>query len=322
MATVTHKLTNLSTNWQVPDDPTIIADLVKTSGILQTAEVGKSTHGNKHRFKFFSSLPAAVFRAIGEGIAPAKVSDDHAEIDLWPCEVSCQVDHQEAKSFPGGKNGYIANYSPAYLQGIGQAWAKQMIYGGTPLAASTSGFKGFHTYAKENGNVVAQKGGASGARTSIIAVNWDLNSGASVRIPGIDGSELVSITDMTPANPVPIVVDTATNKQLDCFKWLFSAMNALVIPAKKACAVITQIDATHDVTVADMNKLVDAIYNTSGRKVIYCNLDGYNSICKLKDTKLNLFTESNNYDDQLGFWRGVPIVIDENILSTETSAID
>jgi hypothetical protein len=43
---------------------------------------------------------------------------------------------------------------------------------------------------------------------------------------------------------------------------------------------------------------------------------------KLKDGKLEMIPAGNNYDRRVEAWNGIPIVLDENILSTETSVLD
>lgn len=319
MATLTQNMQNIAVAWDVQEDPAILVDLVKDSGILQTALVGKASHGIKHKYKFHNSLPTAYFRSFGEGIAPQKLSTDYASIDLQILEIPVAEDYKMLDEWPGGKAQWFADNSPALYAGIGNAWATQIIYGTDPTFGNTKGFKGLHQYCKDNSNVVKQLGGASGASTSIFAVRWDMMDGCSIRL-NRDGS-LVNILDMTPNTPIPIVQNTTTNAQLDCYKWNVNAYNALVVPSKKSCAVLTQIDSTHKPTVLDMNNLVSAIYASTGVKAIYCNLIGYNFIRELKDAKYNMFQEGN-YDNNLGFWGGVPIVIEENILSTETSALD
>lgn len=319
MATTLPSMQNLSVAWKVPDNNAIIVDLVKSSGLLRTGLVAQSTHGIYHRYKYHNSLPAADFRNMGGGIIPQIVDTDTLRIDLQILDALIQYDYAEIDNYPGGKAGWLVDNFPAYLEGMGQAASKQCFYG-TTAHGNNKGFLGLHQYAKLNSNVVAQKGGTTGGNTSIFAVRWDDKDGASLRINRT--GNLINTLDLTPSAPKTVVKNTTTNEQLVAYEWLMSAYMALVIPSKKSVGVITQIDASHKPTVTDMNKLVNSIYSPTGRKVIYCNLDGLSYIEDLKDTKLNMFTESNDYDTNVGFWKGIPIVVDENITSVETSVLD
>ena len=319
MATTTATLQRLATAWGAPDNPLVIVDLIKASGILQTAAVADASHGISHKYKLLNAIPAGAFRNIGEGIIPTSLSTDRAKIDLWNLSTLIQEDFKEFDNYPGGKAGWLADNLSAYLEGMGQTAAKQIIYGTDSTFGSQKGFVGLRQYAKAYGNVI-NLSGASGSSTSILATRWDPANGASLRRNGM--GNLINVMDITPTTPTTVTTDTSTNKQLPVYQWLLDAYMALVVTSKKSVAAIGQIDSTHKPTVQNMNDLVNKIYAASGQKVIYCNLEGYNYISALKDAKYNLFTESNNYDDQLGFWRGVPIVIDENIVSTETSALD
>ena len=321
MATTTPRLQGLQTAWNVPDDNSILIDLAKASGILQTALVRPSNFGPKHKYKMHNSLPAGTFRSIGGSIVPKITATDSAEIDLWLLETQAEYDYAYIDAYPGGKSGWLADNMPAYLEGLGQSWAKQVIYGGTALADQTTGFVGLHSYAKALSNVT-QLSGASGFSTSIFCVRWNEFDGASVRINPAATGNLVNVMEVNNGAVYSAITDTTTNARMNVYGWLVNAYNTLVVPSKKSVGVITQIDSTHKPTVANMQTLINRVYGGTGDKYIYCNLDGLRYIQELKDGKLNLFTESTNYDVSFGFWGGIPIIVDENILSVETSAID
>lgn len=330
MATTTDKLQRLATAWAVPDDPTVIIDFIKESGLLQTALVANASHGISHKYKVINALPAGAFRNIGEGIAPVSLGKDNLKIDLWDLSLLIQEDFKEFENYPGGVAGWLSDNMPAYLAGMGQRAAAQIFYGtlgdfsgaAGAWADNTTGkgFVGLHQYAKAYGNV-QKLSGASTSSTSIFGVRWDAQNGASLRVNG--NTELIRTLPLTEVNkPMTVVTDTTNNYQLPVYSWLLDAYMSLVVPSKRSVSAITQIDSGHKPTVTNMNTLVTDIYATSGNKVIYCNLDGWNYINELKGVKLSMLTDGKDYDDALGYWRGVPIVIDENISSLETSAVD
>lgn len=297
MATTTAVLQNLAAQWAVPDDPTIIVDLIKRSGILQTALVLPSSHGNKHKYKYFNSLPSSAFRALGAGIVPSAISQNTAAIDLWDVSALAQEDATEIEAYPGGKAGWVKANMGAFIEGMGQTIAKQIIYGTDPTFGGTNGFLGLHQYAKANGKVTEQKAGTTASRTSIFAVRWDATNGASLRVNAGTTGNLLKVNDITPVKPALVVTSTTTNAQLPVFSWWLNAYMSLVIPAATACAAITQIDSTHIPTADNMNELLDAVDAGSGQTYIYANSFGARMISTLKSGKLSLYNESTTYND-------------------------
>lgn len=319
MATTTPNLQALAAAWKVGvDNVPIVVDLLKYSTLLQSAVAAKASNGIKHRYRYFNALPTAVFREIGEGITPQKIDMNTAQIDLKELVFDLFDDYQAILQYPGGKDQWLTDNYPAALAGITNALAKAVFYGYDATFGYSGAFKGLHQYAKDLSKVIAQKGGASASNTSIFAVRWDEFDGASLRF---NNTDLINVIDMTPNQPVPIVTDTTNNYQLNVFKWIFSAYFTLVIPSKKSLAVITQVDATHPPTVDNMNALVNAISAPNGQAAIYTSNLGARQIATLKDSKYNMFTESN-YDNAVGAWRGVPILLEENIVETESSVLD
>jgi len=325
MALTLAQIQNLAIEWGVPDSPTIIADLIKRSGILQTAIVRKASHGIKHKYKIFNELPSATFRNIGGGIVPVAISKTRASIDLWNAVMLLEADYKDVEENPGSKAGWETANSPAAVEGFGQTIAKQIIYGTDPTFGSTNGFLGFHQYAKANSKVVKQMGGdvtpGAGKCSTLFAVRWDENDGASIRVGS--QSNIVNIRDLTPATPVTSVTNTTTNEKDLVYQWLIDGFLSLIIPSATSVAAITQIDLTHAPTVTDINNLVDAVDTGTGQVYLYCNNVVRNLIYNLKDGKLKLVPGDTEYNTQVLNWNGMaPLVLDQNLSRVETSVLD
>lgn len=319
MATTTANLQALAAAWKVGvENVPIVVDLLKYSDLLQTAIAAKASNGIKHRYRYFNSLPTAVFREIGEAITPQKIDINTAQIDLKELVFDLYDDYQAILQYPGGKSQWLIDNYPAALAGITNALSKAVYYGYDATFGYSGAFKGLHQYAKDLSQVIAQKGGTTGSRTSIFAIRWDEFDGASLRF---NNTDLINVMDMTPQQPIPIVTNTTTNTQLDIFKWKFSSYFSLIVPSKKSVAAITQIDATHAPTVDNMNALINAVKAPNGRVAIYTSSLGSRMIDTLKDAKYNLMGESD-YDNAVGSWRKIPIFIDENISEVETTDLD
>ncbi len=110
--------------------------------------------------------------------------------------------------------------------------------------------------------------------------------------------------------------------QAPVYSWWLNAYFTLVVPSAASVAVIKDVNISNCPTVNEMNNLIDAVEANSGRIVIYCNKLGRACIESLKDTKLSQYNETMDYNTRLTTWRGVPIILDTNISSAETSALD
>jgi len=323
MALTTAQIQNLLVEWGVTQSPAIIADLIKKSGILETALIAKASHGFKHKYKFFNELPAASFRAIGGSVIPVTLSKDRAAIDLWNAITYLKADYKDVEENPGGKDGWVGVNMPAAVQGFGQTIAKQLIYGTDPTFGSTTGFLGLHQYAKANSNVVHQLAGTTASRSTLFAVRWDEFDGASIRIGTNDSGQLIGVRDLTPTNPITTVTNTTTGAESIDYKWLIEAFLALIIPSKTSVAAITQIDDSHLPTVLQVNNLIDAVDTGSGRIVLYGNSKVKNGLFNLKNTALSMVPGDTDYNTQILSWNGMAeFKLDQNMLATETTVLD
>lgn len=307
-------LQTLAAAWRVgTDNEPIAIDLMRNSILLQTATVAKATHGSKHRFRFFDELPTAAFRDIGQGITPQRLDHNTATVDLKELTFKLYEDYRAIDEYPGGKDGWLRDNYDAAINALAQGAIKATYYGNKTEGIAGS-FKGLIQYAQDMDTIVKACNGTSGERTSIFGVRWDEKTGASIRI---NNTNLLDVRDLSPNNPVPIVLDTTYNKQMDVYQWLFASYFTLVMPSKSVAA-ITQLSGDKTITVDDMNALVNKISKIGGQKAIYTSELGMIKIAKLKHEKLNMFTETMDMNTYLAAWRGVPIYVDDNILETET----
>lgn len=327
MANTLPTIQNLNTQWNVPDANTILIDLIKASGLLQTGLVLPSNLGNRHRYKYHNTLPAAAFRSLGQGIAPSALNHNWAMIDLWDLASLAQEDKQIIDSYPGGKDGWIIENMAAYLESMGQTAAAQVFYGTLPTSSlgatnSTLGFKGLYQYATDFGQVHDCGGSASTGTTSIYAVRWEKDNGVSIRVGGNtkENKELVQVQEIPPSL---VVTDTTLNTQLLVNSWWLNALFTLVVPSKKTVSVLHSVSADTDCAplASEMDAMLNEVTASSGRVVIYANTLGKSLIANLKEAKLSMYRAEMDYDRMLESYAGVPIALDENILSNETDAV-
>lgn len=323
MATSTAKLQNLSLEWQVQDTPAVIADLVKSSGILQTALVLPANWGNKHKYKVWNSLPAGSFRTFGTGIVPVSLSKDMNSIDLWEVSTLMQGDCGEVDAHPGGMKGWFDANISGVLAGLGQTITKQLIYGTTSFG-STTGFVGMHQYATANSTATAKDSddGGTGYWSSIFAVRWDADTGASVRVYPNASGQLITTEYL---GKQTVVTSTTTNAQQPVYSWYIKAYMSLVIPSATSLWAIREIgngsNSTDVPTSGDVDYAIDAcMQGGSGDIYLYCNLYGLAAMRTLKYAKIGT-TYSEAVNTNIPTWNGVPIMLDTNLSALETSAL-
>ena len=325
------KYQELGSQWGVPDAPTLLEKFVKRSGILKTATVQPANFGFQHKYKYHNSLPMATFREFGLGIAPSVVSPTMATIDLWDLAMLAQDDAEFIETYPGGKDGWIRANMPAFIEGLGQSLAAQIIYGTVDTSSigginSVTGFRGLYQYAKDFNQVHKATNVASNT-TSIYAVRWDETEGSQIRVGGsmLNGKDLIQIKDITPVDPALVVLDTTTNKQLPVYSWIIHCYATLVVPTIKSVSVLSGVDDTVLSNLPafgkNLNTIIEEIEGSNGNMFLYCNVKGKSLISGLKQDKLSLYRADMDYNNIIESYRGVPIVLEENILSTETNSI-
>lgn len=318
MATTTAKLQNLAIEWQVQDSPAVIADIAKASGILQTALVAPANWGNKHKYKVWNTAPAGTFRNFGTGVVPVSLSKDMNSIDLWECSTLLQGDCGEVDAHPGGMQGWFNANIGGVLAGMGNTITKQLVYG-TSTFGSQSGFLGFHQYATHNSAYVAldSDDSATGAWTSIFAVRWDADTGASIRVYPNANGELITSEYLGKGL---VVTSTTTNAQQPTYSWLIKAYLTLVVPSIYSVYRIGEI-SDNVPTAPQLDYAIDFVaQGGSGNICVYANLTGLAAIRALKYAKIGtMYNDAINTN--VPTWNGVPIMLDTNIVTTETTAL-
>ena len=327
MATTSATLQNLAIEWGVQDAPAVIADLVKSTGILQTATVATANYGNKHKYKRWNALPAGTFRNFGTGIVPVSLSKDMESLDLWEVSSLLQGDVGEVDAHPGGMAGWFqANY-PGVLAGLGQTISKQIVYGtelqtGSTYYASQNGFLGLAQYNVANGTFteIDANDSYTGAQTSIHFVRWEGDTGASLRVYPNASGELITTEFLGKSL---VVTSTTTNAQQPVYSWLIKAYMTLVIPAATSSFMVCGFNNTNDnPTAPQLDYALDYVsQGGAGNIGIYCNLKGMAAIRTLKYAKVTIDTANTGVNNNVTTWNGVPVYLDTNITSAEYAAL-
>jgi hypothetical protein len=244
-------------------------------------------------------------------------------IQLPAIERLVEIDKVLAKKW-GGIQGFLndKNRTMTYMRSILQLLAKAMIYGDNATHGVAGAFKGLHQIAKANGNVVAQLSGASSSRTSIFAVHWSEGE-TEVVMPQEANGDIVQIELVGGGTLQAPTADTVTNARQLVYGANFWTNAALCAPSKASVAAITQIDSSNKPNAGQIDLLIDAVKGLAdGNTFLYMNREGRRYLKELKNTKLSMAPGDTGYNTVVSDWDGIPVVLEESILSTETTALD
>ena len=301
----------------------IVTDLVKSLGILETAQFGFSSDYLRHEFEVQTDDGDAAVRAINGSIVATMSNSILGSVQLPAIERLVEIDKVLAKKW-GGIQGFLndKNRTTAYMRSIMQLLAKAMIYGDDPTFGVPGAFKGLHQIAKANSNVVAQLSGTTGSRTSIFAVHWSEGE-TEVVMPQEQTGDIVQIELVGGGTLQAPTADTTTKARQLVYGANFWANAALCAPSKASVAAITQISSSKKPTAAQIDLLIDAVKGLAdGKTFLYMNREGRRYIKELKNTKLSMAPADTGYNTVVSDWDSIPVVLEESILSTETTALD
>lgn len=315
-------LLKLASAYQVPNQSAIIDSLVRESGILKTMPFQKASHGLYHKYKVKSGLPGGGFRTVNGAIVPHTTTEEIRQTDLKILTDIQQEDKALCESYPGGVEKYFSDEMPAFIEGLGQTAAKQMIYGTDATFGDDEGFTGLRQHAVSNGKTIAL-GGASGSRTTIIAVRW--KPGVCTGLfneSAFSAGNLISVKPLNNGNPVMVVTNTTTGAVRPVYQALYEAYLGLLVADTANVAAVTQIqDATgKKPTASTIDKLIDLVNGTAGDTVLYMNRVSRRLLWELKDSKMTggVTPADSDYRTAFEAWNGIPIVLEENISASET----
>lgn len=315
----------LATQWSAAQQM-FIDNLTKSAGILRTASVGYANNGLFHKYNFATALPTASIRSINGSVTPTTTTFDLKQLDLKELITLETVDATLAKGDPSGPDGYMNKVAPGHMESLAQAAEKSIVYGLNGTYGAVDGFKGFHDLAKEAETArslsVIDAGGTSNT-TSIFAVHWKPEVCQLVIPSGIAaGGDLVVSTVMNNGQVTLMVTNTSTGAQMPVYQVMYQMMLALQAGSNYSVHRIIGVDSGSNApTAAEIDTLVDLVKGDSANTILYTSRLGKRAMQTLKATKF--FTQAvqdQNMNTMLDFWNGIPVIVSDNILETETKA--
>ena len=300
---------------------TVIENLTKYSGLLQSMPVAPSSHGVFHRFALAADLATGKFRALNGSIVPSSISKDVETEDLFEMSALDELDSSYVENLPSDIMGVFQDRAPQFSIGMGQNLAKQ-FFDGIHGSGDAGGFAGLRDLAIANG-LNQSMGGEEGSSSTMYIVRWQegvmeglFNSNM------VDAGEIVKTELIGKGATYTKVTDTSTGATTFKKAAKYTAYLGLLKAGTSNVAVITNIeDASGDgPTAAAIDKAIEQVkgYTNSGDVAIYCNSRVYRLTNTLKNSKLETVAKDKLYSARLATWDGIiPIWIDDNITNTE-----
>ncbi len=291
-------------------------DLAKKSGILKTMWWQKSNAGLKHNYQKAASLPGGEFRMINDGVVPSDITTESGTIDLMALEALHQSDRDIVDKYPGGLKQYIADKSPGYLYGLGKTFSKQLIYG---TDADNAGFTGLRQVAIDNENVLST-GSTDNSydHASILAVRWAVDECTGLYDDVMMNESLIKIDK---SNGGKWFYKSMGGKEYPVYQFSYHGFFGLEVLSKSNVGLIRGVRENDFNPKADqIDQLLENILaETDGSTFLYMNRKTRRLLSKLKNEKLQLTAYDTDFGLMLDTWNGIPIIIEDNMTSTELS---
>ena len=314
---------------QGKDLETIIGAVAKYSGILREFTFRPSSDGLANKHKIYTSVPTGNIRNVNEGFVPTSTDKQLKTDDLFVFTDVQSEDPTLCGSTAQSAAQFMNDEMPVFVEGIGQTIAKQFVYGDTSFGGDGTGFKGLRQIAIANGKQIDATGTTANT-TSIIAVRMGMNAAYGTFDPkNYDPTNIVMTTLLNEIRGgVPIaqllVDSTTTGAVLETINMLYKAVLGLTVASTDAVSVYTGIqdDTSDKPTATGMDQLLDLVKADPTNTMILANRTGRRLLYELKHTKLSTYVGDNNFRTAFEAWNGIPLVLEENIVDTETTAID
>ncbi len=303
-----------------------IKSLAKKSGFLQSAEAIEASHDRKHKHKRFDALPSPSWVDPGGSQGDTTVNSNNYETPIKILRANQSEAYDILINWPGGAEAYFESQRPAYQESFGQTISVGVFYGNDETHGDVAGPIGLHQISNANGTkIVNSQAGDSGSTTSIFCVKFasGVNGCGLLFDKKVSASgELMNTMVLNDGRPVFETTNTTNTQKKLVYQVAHTAKTAFLSTSTKDVAVYHKIQdaASERPTAAKMDELIDTV-ESDEQTILYMNRATRRMLQLLNDSKLQTTTISTDYYRFLSSWNGVPIMVDDNILSVEEDTL-
>lgn len=298
-------------------------DLVKKSGLLETADFQPASHSTHDEDDKALVLGNGGFRNYNQGVASTSAENGSVITQIYPHLTWFTADARLADAYNGGISGLLRDKGPLYAEGIGQSMDNQGFYG---TVQEGKGFKGLRQIAIENGNYSVKNEDGSGTNCcSLIIVKWDRRECCFV-YPKQDWEKgnLIHFKSVNSPSGKPVIValQDSDGNEYDGYKFYSTfSLGLKVISTKNIGALLGLKNSTGYKPVKnDIRDLINSVAGfADGSTFIYGNRTAKNLCGELLDNSLTLQDrEKLNIPLWADSFEKIPFILDENLTLTES----
>lgn len=298
-----------------------LIDYAKTRGSAQIALVDALTNENAgitfrmlpqrqitgwvERFLRRTGRPTVAFRQLGEYVTASKSTKIPWQEGVFLLSGCSEVDKVKADSDPRGPKAYRAEEDSAYLESMGYTASDQLFYGSGDQG---DGFDGMMKRLPVGGDCVIDCGSAE--TSSIYAFKFGPSRFMGIHAVGA-GGELVE------ANNYGATVDKDSSGNFDeVYRMFFNSRIGVAQYHPKSIGRLARVNGGSKVS----NKNFTDLFAAMGWKpdLLVTTWVGVGYINDLKATSLSISPQEKNYDVEVEFYRGVPVIVDPALSDVES----
>ena len=325
MAQMTLRALSVEQGWAgVPS----IESLTKKSGLLMAGGAIPASHLIKHKHKRLDVLPTFSWRDAGGSQSLVTTNSNLHETNL---KIIGTLESEPADflvDWPGGPEAYFTQEKPAYEEAFGQAASVGLFYGTDSTHGNAKAPVGIHQYGVAAGKTIQNaQAGDTGSTSSIFAIKFRPgNNGCGILFdPNVTAAgNLMSSEVLNGGLKRTITVSTTGPTSQVVYQVEHTGKLAFLTTATKDIGIYNRIqDATSErPTSAKMDELIDSVeFDTDGSTILFMNAATRRMLNVLSDSKLSTDTITTDFHKFQSSWNGVPIMIDNNLLSTEANTL-
>lgn len=152
----------------------IIEILMGTNELLEDIPWIEANDGTGHKTTIRSGLPQGTWRKLNYGVQPEKSTTVQVRDGTGMLETYAEVD-ESLLNLSKDKEGFMLSEHKAFLEGMNQNMATQIIYGDASINPEkiTGLAPRFNSKSAENGQNILDAGGTGSNNTSVWLVCWD-----------------------------------------------------------------------------------------------------------------------------------------------------
>ena len=312
-----YTITNLINKYNAGSAQMISNTILKSNGLIMYGTYYEANKQLAHTYNVYTALPTAGVASLGDGVAASNVTASNTTLSLTPFNAN----YAWSQNYVGTDvSGFMSRQLPLYLSAVGQAQEKAYIYGTSSQGISAYSGTGLHQYCTANNTRVNLSTATGSIHSTIFAIRFspmeDMDGAAIVVDPLSAGAGVWYTNDYWQ----DLIRVNGSTGPFSGYELQVSNNSAMILPGTNNVACISGINGSTVPTVTQIDDMLNAVKFDSNT-IILVNRKTWAIINKIgKADNIQMVPNEFGYSDLLATWNGVPIIVDDNLLSTQVAA--